>query len=62
VVLRFRDLIKDRRAMFVEDAVGRGLFTGCSAAATRELFCPNDGLTRGDAAVALVKAFDLPLF
>jgi Big-like domain-containing protein/uncharacterized protein DUF11 len=60
VQLTFRDLVRDARAMFVEDAVGRGLFTSCVA--DRSLFCPDQGLTRGDAAVALVKAFNLPLF
>jgi hypothetical protein len=60
VQLHFRDLVRDARAMFVEDAVGRGLFTSCVA--DRSLFCPDQGLTRGDAAVALVKAFNLPLF
>jgi hypothetical protein len=63
VVITFRDLVRDPRAMFVEDAVRRGFFTGCSASSDRDgLFCPDAGLKRGDAAVALVKAFSLPLF
>jgi hypothetical protein len=56
----FKDIGRDPRVMFVEDAVRRGLFTACSS--ERRLFCPNAALTRGDAAVAVVKAFQLPIF
>jgi hypothetical protein len=57
---RFGDLEGDPRQAWVEDAAARELFTPCAAG--RALFCPQAGLSRGDAAVALVKAFKLPLF
>ena len=64
VVIRFKDLVGDARAYFVEDAVSRGLFSSCVAGASPRgaRYCPDAGLTRGDAAIALVKAFNLPLF
>jgi hypothetical protein len=56
----FRDLVGDPRAPWIEDAVKRGLFAACSAGP--RFFCPDQPLTRGDAAVSFVKAFDLPLY
>jgi hypothetical protein len=56
----FKDLTDDPRRAWVEDAVMRGFFAACDPEG--QLFCPDEGLTRGDAAVAMVKAFGLPLF
>src|SRR6185295_4824351 len=56
----FRDMRNDPRAAWVEDAVRRGVFSACSAGP--RFFCPDQPLTRGDAAVSIVKAFDLPLY
>jgi hypothetical protein len=56
----FRDLRDDPRAPWVMEAVKRGLFSSCSAGT--KFFCPNEGITRGDAAVSVVKAFNLPLY
>jgi hypothetical protein len=56
----FKDLTDDPRRAWVEEAVLRGLFAACDPDGA--LFCPDQGITRGDAAVAVVKAFKLPLF
>jgi hypothetical protein len=56
----FKDLTDDPRRAWVEEAARRGFFAACDP--DNALFCPDDAITRGDAAVAVVTAFNLPLF
>ena len=56
----FKDLTDDPRRAWVEEAARRGFFAACDPDGA--LFCPDDAITRGDAAVVIVNAFKLPLF
>jgi hypothetical protein len=56
----FKDLTGDPRRAWVEEAVRRGFLGACQMEGS--LFCPDEAISRADAAVALVNAFNLPLF
>jgi hypothetical protein len=55
---RFADVEITRPAhVFIDDFFVRGITAGCGT--NPPLFCPSAGVTRGQAAVLLVKAFNL---
>ena len=56
----FLDMLDEPRAPWVDEAVRRGLFAACTEGP--QSFCPDAAITRADAAVSVVKAFDLPLY
>lgn len=56
--VRFTDAAGVHRGS-IGAAEGAGWFKGCNPPAN-DMFCPNEALTRGQAAAVLVRAFDLP--